>query len=63
MYMLGLSSSIPIAHIACPLSRQALQGSTTCPCYIAPGQTAHETSLPLSRVLFLPGKSVHRAVP
>jgi hypothetical protein len=76
MYMLGLSSSIRIAHMemllkilpfalyTSPLSGQALQSWTTGPCYIAPGQIAQKTSLPLSRVLLLPGKQrVHRAVP
>jgi hypothetical protein len=37
---------------------------TNSPCYIAPARTAQKTSLPLLRVLSLPGKRrVHRAVP
>jgi hypothetical protein len=40
-----------------------LRLNRTSPRYIAPARTAQKTSLPLFRVLSLPGKRVHRAVP
>jgi hypothetical protein len=69
-------SSVRIAHIACYWNSSISPGFakqilsillilwTTSPCYRAPARTAQEKSLPLFRVLSLPGKQrVHRAVP
>jgi hypothetical protein len=42
--------------------RTPLHAGTTSPRYIAPARTAQKTSLPLLRVLSLPGKRAHTDV-